>query len=789
MKKTIVIIIFSLLLSSAINAADTVSWQVLGKIVDRDTHNPIRGANVTVLNRFTEAASDSGGQFTIRNLSPGIYSLQISHIAYETKIVDGIRVLSSNAELSIELEPRVIKLKGIIVAPGSYNIMGDAPVSTQTLTSREIQTTPQLADDFFRAINHLPGMSNNDYTARFTIRGGEFDEILVTLDGLQLQEPFHLKDVDGGVMSIIDVAAVDGINLMTGGFPAEYGGKMSGVLGIKSRHARPASSRISASISLLNLKILSEGTFARDRGSWLFSARRGYIDYVLKMADPDSKVKPVYYDLYGKLRYKLSENNLLSANVLHADDNLHYYGEDEDTGDTLITKYGSTVVWATLTSQLHKRLTAQSIAAFGISDRYRRGQDVNGDNFRFLEFEARDKRDADFWKYKTDLEYDVSDKVLLKFGGELERSNAEYIYSYRDYIAEYNFDSGYYYALLTDSLETQFNASSSKFGAYSSLRWRLTEPFVTEIGLRYDDISNTEDKIVSPRLSAVYQSDEVTSLRAAWGVYYQPEGIDEVAVGDREKEYFPAEKAEHFVLGYEHEFDSGIRMRVEAYRKKYSRLRPAYRNTFDPIAPFPERESDRTAIFRKSADSKGIELLLKKDTGGKLTWWLSYALAKVEEQVDSIYFSREQVSAYRDIVIPAPQDQRHTLSCDIFYRPSPRWQLSAAFQYHSGWPYTDVYLASANTPEGTIYWIQSGEQWAARHKSYHRLDIRMDRYFPLKKGKIALFVELLNVYDHDNIRGYEYGLAGMEEPITIEKEPSYWLGILPSLGISYEVMF
>jgi hypothetical protein len=173
------------------------------------------------------------------------------------------------------------------------------------------------------------------------------------------------------------------------------------------------------------------------------------------------------------------------------------------------------------------------------------------------------------------------------------------------------------------------------------------------------------------------------------------------------------------VAGIEHEFDSGIRFRVEAYDKLYTNLRPAYRNSFDDIEAFPELENDRTVIFRKNASSRGIEFYLKK----KFSWWSSYAYSKSEENVDHIYFPPEDVSAYYDVTIPTPQDQRHTLYLDLHYRPTNRWQLSTAFQLHSGWPYTDVILASQDTPEGTVYWLQADEQWGARLDPYHRLAI------------------------------------------------------------------
>ncbi len=789
LKIGLTIIAVFILISTNVIFANPGTGLIKGVIYDADNNEPLPGVTIQLLNRYAGTSSDPNGRFSLGNLSFGYYSLRISSIGYESLKLDSVIVDDKRtSELSIELKPKAIPLKSVIVTPGRFSIMGKEAVAQQTLTQREISTMPQLGDDFFRAVTRLPGMTSNDFSAKFTVRGGEYDEVLVMLDGLQIYEPFHFKDIDGGVMSIIDVAAIESIDLMTGGFPVNYGDKMSAAFRIKSRQVPPDENRISVGLSFINARALAEGKFHQNRGSWLVSARRGYIDYLLKLSGADDNIKPRYYDFFSKLQYQLSEKHSLAGHILHAGDDLEFFPDGEDTGDSMITDYGNSYAWLTMWSEFNPNLFAQTVVSIGKVKHNRFGYDQ--DNSRPMFF-AKDYEDFQFIGLKSDWEYEYSDMMIFKVGSEIQGRKATYDYLNRDYSYDYitSPDSSYIVLAGIDSTVIPFKKSGTKLSSYLSGRFRVAEPLVAEIGLRYDNASYSGDDDFSPRINFAYNFNDKTVLCAGWGYYRQSEGIDEIAVGDGETEFSPSQRAELRVAGIEHEFENRIRFRIEVYDKIYTNLGATYRNTFDPIAAFPELEEDRSKIYRKSANSRGIEFYLKKDTGGKLTWWASYAYAKVEENVDSIYFPHEDVTAFYDIVIPTPQDQRHTLYFDLHYRPTSQWRISTALQFHSGWPFTDAHLASGTTPDGTSYWIQAGEQWGARHDEYRRIDLRINRFFPLSKGRITAFIEVLNVFDSKNIRAYQYGLRYYNGQYYVRREAEHWFGIIPSFGISYDFEF
>src|SRR5262249_3804316 len=139
--------------------------------------------------------------------------------------------------------------------------------------------TPHLGDDPFRVISQLPGTTPSDYTAKTNIRGGESNEVLVRCDGQELYNPFHLKDFQSA-FTILDSRAIGGLDFLTGGFPAEYGSRMSGVIDLTTN---APSSRVHSAVgvSLISAYAFSEGPFAADRGHWLVSARHGFLKYLL----------------------------------------------------------------------------------------------------------------------------------------------------------------------------------------------------------------------------------------------------------------------------------------------------------------------------------------------------------------------------------------------------------------------------------------------------------------------------------------------------------------------------
>jgi outer membrane receptor protein involved in Fe transport len=779
MKQAFILLPLLALLAVGATAHGQATGVVRGRVVDAATGQPLPGATVAVEEVQIGALADEAGRYQF--IAPvGDHVLHFSFIGYATHSRDSVRVIADSVfTLDVALSPQAIALKEITVTPGRFSIMGRRPESTQTLTRQEIQTIPQFGEDVFRAVTRLPGVSSSDFSAKFTVRGGEHDEVLVLVDGLELYDPFHLKDIGGGALSIVDVAVIEGIDLLTGGFPAEYGDRLSGVFNVETATPEPGRRRGAVGLSFMNARAMIEG--ADERSAYLLSARRGYLDLVLALMGEDEEISPTYYDLFGKYVYKLSDRQILQTSLLHAHDHMDLIEGDADESTT---GYGNTYAWFNLKSVLSPRLYAQSVLSLGRVTHDRQGIAFFNDDGSEFDFSVSDVRDFDLLALRQDWSFELSDRHYLKWGMDGRRLTASYDYLSLDrHLSWITADS---VQVRVDTTRVDLAPSSNEFGLYAADRFRILSPLTAEVGLRFDYAEHTGDELFSPRLNLVYSPNKRTSLRAGWGRFYQSQGIHELDAPDGEEAFHPAELAEHRVIGLEHLFAGGLHLRLEAYRKSLSSLSPAYRNWLNEIEIFPELQSDRVRVELKGATSRGVEVYLKQDSGGRFTWWASYALARVRDEVKRVV-ADDGSERIVDGEIPGIYDQRHTFYLDLNYRPTDRWHLNTAFQYRNGWPYTDRTLHLGRWPDGRIYTYEEvGALNGRSYPAFHRLDLRINRYFDTAKGRITAFLEVTNLYNHGNVRTYSYFWScGEDGDCRRKRDAEHWFRLLPSIGLTW----
>ncbi len=766
-----------------------------GVVRDADRGQPVYLVNVTLEDTAFGAVSAPDGVFTLESIPSGTYTLLLRHIGYDVLRVEGL-VLPRDEVLDLKLTPRVIRLAEITVTPGSFSFMDNGAPSRQTMSREDMQTVPQLGEDVFRAVNRLPGLSSGDYAAHFGIRGGRHDETLILLDGLEIYEPYHLKDFNEGALSIIDTETIEGVELMTGGFSAEYGDKRSGVFSITSRRPSTDDSRYSAGISFINARGMAMGPLGNGRGSWLVSGRSGYLDLVFNLINQNDLPSPRYHDVFAKLQYSLGDRHELVVDLLHAGDK-YTFDASATTGflDTLKTtesatnRYGNSYVWSSLVSRLGTRTTLRNLVSAGLITRSRDGFEAYDDRPDPL-YEIFNERDLSVVGFKQDWTVEASTDWVVQAGFDARRLDVTD--RVRTVVGQDPNDSSEFppgtFPITTDG---NLNNNGTRVSAYLSNRMRLGEPLVVDLGVRYDRVSWTGDRDLSPRVNAALRIGGRRTLRAGWGYYRQSHPIDDASTLNDDASYFPSELSEQWTVGLEQQFDNGSVLRIEGYYKDGSRLRPRYRNWKGGIDTFPESNEDRIRVFPTNSIARGVEVYYSQRLGDHSSVRGSYALSTADETITALENVNDPTELQYDATHSLPQDQRHAVNVDLTRALGSSWTLTGAYTFHSGWPGTLESLVEATGESGDPTLVVRPQKiWGTRLPNYQRLDLRATKKWVTGRGDMKLFVELVNATNHGNVFGYDYfknrDAAGNQ---FLQRDEETWFTILPSVGVSWSGRF
>ncbi|MEP6494883.1 MAG: carboxypeptidase regulatory-like domain-containing protein [bacterium] len=260
----------------------------------RQSTERLAGVHVALAGTRFETATDVDGRFSFGVVRAGDYTLTAMRMGY-TPVREQIHVEAAGAPLELSMTPVAVPVAAVIVTPGYFGVMQSGLATAQALTRQQIETVPQLGEDVYRAVGRLPGVATSDMSARFVVRGEPSNALSVTLDGLPLVEPFHLKDLGDG-LSIIDLTVLAGAELITGGPSAEHGDNLAGVFRLHTVEPRVDRTRAAVGLSLTNVRGMAQGGFANGKGGWLVSGRRGYLDLAFKLAGNADSIYPQYND-------------------------------------------------------------------------------------------------------------------------------------------------------------------------------------------------------------------------------------------------------------------------------------------------------------------------------------------------------------------------------------------------------------------------------------------------------------------------------------------------------------
>lgn len=655
----------------------------------------------------------------------------------------------------------------LVVTPSVFTLLDVGPAPRLGLGREEILALPHLGDDFFRALSLLPGTAANDVSAQFHVRGARRDETQVRLDGQELFDVFHLKDYDGAT-SVIAPATLAGADLLTGGFSAEYGDRMSGVLDLRtlSPAGRP---RFRAGLGILGANVGGGGSFRDGDGTWIAEARRGSLDLVRRLIDAED---PRYWDAFAKVGSRLGPRNTLTVSALRADDVLELTETEGEETKLFDTDYASSHVWFNLQTLFGSSLFVETAGAAAAIDRDRRGEELEEEG----RIDVRDLRDSDVRELRQGWDWQSTAVNVLE-GGWLWRE----IRTAYDYFAVRDLESPLA-ALRHDGPTgtTRFlgGLSEEHQGLWLADRLRPLPSLTLELGLRWDRYGELDESHGSPRVHLAWTRPGGRGvLRASWGRFDQSQRPYELQVEDGETRLSAVERSTQEVVSYETLLGSAgssrqVVARLELYRRRLDDPRPRYEDLFEPINVFPEVEEGRVAVLADRSRAHGVELFLRGDRDRRLRWWVTYAWAETEDEIDARW-------------APRSFDQEHALNVDLDLALGPRWRLNLAWRYHTGWPKTVLGTEAVEDEEGEIEYLPVlGPFHGERLPEYHRLDLRASRRWRWRAAEFDLFLDVQNAYDRANVAGFDMEID--EETGAVLARPESWPGFLFSAGVSLE---
>jgi hypothetical protein len=718
-------------------AQQTSSAAVAGRVLVRaDTGAPAPAprAAVTIVGTAVAATTNADGRFLLAPVPPGQRTLRVRLPGHGT--VDRTIRLRDGDTLRVEV---VLERSVQLLAPVRTDaqrvdaelFLTKPSISTVVIDARAMSGVPSIGEpDVVRTVQLLPGVTaRNDFNTGLTVRGGEADQNLVLLDGFPLYNPFHL----GGLFSTFMDATVGSIELLTGAFPARYGGRLSSVLDVRSAEELRPGVYTTADLSALGATARVAGGFGGGRGTWSLAGRRTYAD-ALQSLFTDNIFPYHFQDLQGHATYVLGNGTRVSLTT--------YLGRDvldanlaEFDADSVKSKsnrgrwafdWGNQLLGVVIAKDLGERTTVeQRISTSGFSTRLDLGGGASTQRS-----EVRDVRAAGSLRVRGDVHdrsigYEIAAQRLRYASGSPQTETTRFDLTQRPVTA----------ALWADDL------------------WQLSSRWLLEGGLRAEALSGRSWAALSPRLSVKYFVSPQLALTGGTGRITQT--MHSLA-GDGALRYFdvwlasdsfiPVATAWHWVAGAERRFGDAGSVRVEGFLKKYDRVLEA-----DPSED-PQIRGDE--FLPATGQAYGADVLARWHRRSGAAGWVTYTYG----------VSRRT----RDGRTWAPgSDRRHDLNV-VATRPFSKYLVGARFNLATGTPYTpivggvtrrvyDPSLDRWGTGDPEIL-IESlgGVHNSERFPLTHRLDLDVSRELIVHGATVAPYVSIANVYNAKNVFVYLY---------------------------------
>ena len=766
MQNQLLIIIFTFLSFSLVAQKTGV---VKGFVYDKENGEAVLFTNVFLKGTTFGASTDINGFFFIDKVPEGNYNIEVTYLGYAS-FSKPITVTSNHTnKIDIHLEKSSEKLDDVIISAQRQEMKTQVKMSVVKLSPKEITALPSMGSepDLAQAIQTLPGVIfTGDQGGQMYIRGGSPIQNKVLLDGMTIFQPFHSI----GFFSVFETDVISNADIYTGGFNAEYGGRISSIMDITLRDGNKQKLKGKVSASTFGANLVLEGPLKKKTKespsslSYLMYGKTSYMEQSSKQLYPyvnEGDGLPFSYnDLYGKLTYASEGGSKISVFGFNFNDKVNYrsiskYNWDQwglGTKIVIIPENVPTIVTVRASFSDYK-------IALDNADNYKRYSEINNFDFGL---------NLHYFMGKNELDYGIE---LL--GGKTD-------FSFTNSVAR-----------TISQVE-----NTTEMAGYLKPKF-IWGNFVVEPGLRIHYYSSLNNISIEPRLGIKYNMLEFLRLKLAAGIYSQnliaassdrdvvnlfygflsgPDNLPKEFKG--EELTHKLQKAKHLIIGSEIDITRDLNLNIEAYYKYFDQLTNLNKNKiFDDNRENADEPTElKSDYIIEEGSAYGVDFVLNYNKEN-FSIWMVYSHG---------YVNRDD----GNIVYRTHFDRRHNVNLMGSYKigKEKNWEIGARWNYGSGFPFTPVQgyyemlvlnnsidpnVESNNGQVETIY----GDINSYELSDYHRFDISIKRKFNFHKaGKMTVSFTITNVYNRQNIFYVD----------NYTNERIYQLPILPSIGLNYK---
>jgi len=766
-------------------------FTISGYVKEAETGEALIGARVYIQTLNTGAIANVYGFYSI-TLPQGNYEVIYSYIGKEPS--KKLIILDTNLSLNIDLKTSGVLDEVVVI--GDTKQHESTEMSTTDLPMSKVKSLPVLLGevDIIKTAQLLPGISSgSEGSSGIYVRGGGPDQNLILLDGVPIYNANHLF----GFFSVFNADAINNVKIVKGGFPAEYGGRISSVIDIRMKEGDMEKIHGEGSVGIISSKFMINGPIIKNKTSFMVSARRTYIDLLAKpfvaMANANNggndkvSVGYYFYDLNTKLNHIINEKNRIYFSAYLGDDKFYVKRKydytsnntnfiEESTGGL---SWGNKIIALRWNHQFSPKLFANTTVNFSeyrfktgfAFKNYPQGQPNNPtDDFSF-----------DYLSGITDWGGNMHFSYYPTPNHKIEFGVGEIYHTFKQSVNQFKNDAS---SSAVDTVFGEKKIYAHEFYGFIQDDIKISRRIKANLGLHFSNFIVREKyyNSLQPRVAFNFMLDEKSSLKVSYSRTAQfLHLLTNTTIGLPTDLWVPATDTIPFQIGdqyaicYTRELEKGYRIGAEAYYKQMNNM-----IEYKEGASFFDTSNDWEQLVEVGKGfSYGLEVLFEKRKG-KTTGWIGYTLSWTNRKFENI--NNGEIFPYR-------YDSRHDISVVVTHKFNDKVDVGLVWVYATGNAVT-LALQQYNglNDQNVQYWNNPIEHVDERNNyrmpSYHRLDLGVNIHKEKKWGQATWSFGLYNAYSRQNPFYLDFGYLKNGNTKVLKQISLF--PIIPSVNYSFK---